>query len=194
MDDYNPYRPTSESFDLERVTPATNAELQKMALPRSFWTVWVGYTCICLLALIVILFPLESSRGTLHLLGLPLMGLLGLPLMGLCLVPFVSARAKLCEKYQHRCMASNGIKIFFTCLGVCFGLGYAVLGMSFLLYTFLSVYMESRSFRSVLFSVLLVGTISVVSYLKLIDLSARSPRLNFTNKTGVEKVDDASTS
>ena len=186
MEDDNPYRPTTESFELERVTAATNAELPKIVLPRSFWTVWLVYTCTCLLAMIVILFPLESSRETLH--------LVGLPLMGLWLAPFVCARAKLCEKYQHRCMASNGIKIFFACLGVCVGLGYAVLGILFLLYAFLIVYLESRSFSSIAISVLLVGTISVVTYLKLIDLSSRSPKLNFTNKTGVEEVDDASTS
>lgn len=185
MEDHNPYRPTTESFDLESVTNAPHAELQKIVLPRSFWTVWVGYTCTCLVALIVIVFPLESSRETLH--------FAGLPLMGLWLAPFVCARAKLCEKYQHRCLASTGMKIFFACLGVCFGLGYAVLGMSFLLYTFVSVYLQSRSFSSVLFSVLFVGTISVGTYLKLIDLSARSPKLNFITKTEAEKVDDAST-
>lgn len=184
MNDYNPYRPTSKKFGPDFATSTSNAELQKRVLPRSFWILWGGYTCLSLSALVVILSLLRSSREA--------VSFLGLPVLGLWLAPFVCARAKLCEKYQHRCVASNGTKIFFACLGVCFGLGYAVLGMSFLLYMFLSAYIDSRSFSSVLISFLLVGTISVVTYLKLIDLSARSPKLGSTNKTELEGGGDAS--
>jgi len=77
-------------------------------------------------------------------------------------------------------MGSRGIVIFLACLGVCFGLGYASLGITFALWALFSTFMIGNQqsltgFQQVLLAGFLI-TAGVV-YLKLIDLSARRPKL-----------------
>lgn len=167
----NPYQPpTSDSALLE---PSTATAAESRSLPRDFWFLWMGWIILCLFVLITILF--ESDLASFA------RSLLGWPIMGLGIAPFVLIRAKLCERYQHRCIASSGLVVFFACFGVCFGLGYACLGVWFVLFSVMSWMLQTTSLSDVQWiAILFTAFVALVIYLKLIDMSARRPRLNAT--------------
>jgi hypothetical protein len=172
MGTLNPYQPPSGSVPSSNADSFQQDGIQPRLLPRSFWTVWAGFSVICVVFVAVVFYLGRVDRSALS--------FIGPPLLGLWLSPFVVVRAKLCERYQHRCVGSSGIVIFLACLGVCFGLGYASLGITFALWALLSTFMIGNQqsltgFQQVLLAGLLIT--AVVVYLKLIDLSAKRPKL-----------------
>ena len=172
MGTLNPYEPPNASVRSISEDSLENNGLQLRLLPRSFWFACGGFVVICAAFLVIVLFLARVDRHAIS--------FIGLPLWGLFLAPFVAVRAKLCERYQHRCMGSSGVVIFLACLGVCFGLAYASMGIAVFPWMFLSAFMTNNQQSSNgLYQVLLAGLliVAVVIYLKLIDLSARRPTL-----------------
>jgi hypothetical protein len=164
----NPYQPPQSDSALLQPDETIGATLR--ALPRSFWYTWFGWLILWILALVAILFASGFDRFVIN--------FIGWPLMGLFLAPFVLVRAKLCEKYQHRCMASSGVMIFLAGLGVCFGVGYACMGIWFGMYSVVSIMLFSWSMGEVQWiGLLFTAMFALVVYLKLIDMSAKRPRL-----------------
>ncbi len=163
----NPYQPPQSDSALLRPIESTEAEVR--TLPRSFWYMWMGWMILWLLTLVVIFFASGFDRFVIN--------FIGWPLMGLFLAPFVLVRAKLCERYQHRCMASSGVMIFFAGLGVCFGLGYACLGIWFGLFSVMTILLSYWSMMDVRWiAILFTAMVALVCYLKLIDMSAKRTR------------------
>lgn len=172
METLNPYQPPSESVPSSHWDSRTRDDPQPRALPRSFWFVWSAFVVFCAVLVAVVLYLARADRNA--------VSFIGPPILGLWLSPFVIVRAKLCERYQHRCMGSRGIVIFLACLAVCFGLFYASIGIAFFFWTFLSAFMiNNQQSLNGLQQVLLAGLliVAVAIYLKLIDLSARRPTL-----------------
>lgn len=172
METLNPYQPPRGSVPSSNWDSRERDDPQPRVLPRSFWFIWSGFVAICVVFVAVVFYLARVDRSALS--------FIGPPLLGLWLSPFVVVRAKLCERYQHRCMGSSSIVIFLACLGVCFGLGYASLGITFALWALLSAFMIGNQqsltgFQQVLLAGLLIT--AVVVYLKLIDLSAKRPKL-----------------
>lgn len=168
----NPYQPPSVSVPSIESDSLEGDGLETRLLPRSFWFVWAGFVSICAVFLTLILFQVAVDRDA--------ESWIGLPLSGLFLAPFVVVRAKWCERYQHRCVGSNGLVIFLACLGVCFGLGYASILIAFVFWTLLFLmignsFQSSSSLRSALLAAGVLMALFV--YLGLIHLSAQRPKL-----------------
>jgi hypothetical protein len=178
MHEPNPYEPPSSSW-----TGATHASSDLSAsssrrLPLSFWPMWAVMVLLCLVCAV----------GTRLIPGAAQDVLLAWSLFGLGLAPFIALRAKLCEGYQHRCLNSSGVKIYWSCFGVCLGLAYASFGVlvaflmlaSWLLSSFLGI-VPPMGFG--LMSLLIVLIPALMLYVYLIHLSAKRPRLEEDNET-----------
>jgi hypothetical protein len=138
---------------------------------------WITVVMLCLVWVLAI-----------RVLGAAADVLLGLPFMGLGLTPFIALRAKLCESYQHRCMKSSGAVIYWSCFGVCLGLGYASVGvlvsLSMLASWSLFSLLNTRPSMSLgLLTFLIVAMPGLWLYIYLIYLSAKRPRLEEVSET-----------
>ena len=138
MGTLNPYQPPSGSVPSGIADSPEYDTVQPRLLPHSFWFVWSVFVATCAVLVAVVLYLARADRNA--------VSFLGLPLWGLFLTPFVAVRAKLCERYQHRCMGSSGIVIFLACFSVCFGLFYASIGIAFFVWMFLSAFMTNKQF------------------------------------------------
>ncbi len=167
----NPYQPPGGLSEPIKSNGSYANDSTYYRTPSTFWIAWGCMVTVCVLAL----------------LGVFWLGVvtIGPPLVGLFLSVFVALRCQLCERYQHRCMTYGGIRIFIECFMVCFGLGYLALGAAFGLYAFLtSVFRSSNvAIGDGLYGLerlpaFVAGSLAIAVYLKLIQMSARLPRIS----------------
>lgn len=167
MEAFNPYRPPTPQPEQAPMASVDQVRASRRTLPRSFWQAWWALVSISFVGL------LTSLSATL--LDARALAFIGWPVIGLFVAPFVLARAKWCERYQHRCLTSGGLTIFFACFGVCFGLGYACLGIAVMVYMSFISLATSQIMGIVVLIVSILAASAV--YLKLIELSAQRPRI-----------------
>ena len=171
MHEENPYQPPGELSEPITSNGSYANDSGYYRTPPTFWVAWACMATVCVLAL----------------LGVFWLGVvtIGPPLAGLFLLVFVAFRCHLCERYQHRCMTYGGIRIFIECFMVCFGLGYLALGVAFGLYAFLTPVFHSPSVATSYglyglhrLPAFVAASLAIAVYLKLIQMSARRPRIS----------------
>lgn len=171
MNELNPYQPYGAISPADNLDyPDPNGSPRRL-LPRTFWVVWFGFIVVCVVFLTLLMYQTAVHREVVV--------WLALPLMGLFIAPFILLRAKLCERYQHRCVGSSGVTIFLACLGVCFGLAWASLSMMLLLWMFTAaILIDALQSTTWVSTILSVGfqLFALIVFLKLIDLSAKRPK------------------
>jgi hypothetical protein len=189
----NPYEPPRHNHEAALVNVGLDGVL-KRKLPRAFWVTWISVTGLSLLAAIFIaLLGLINSRSGSGVRSEPTVVLIMISIWPLVLSAFILFRAKQCERYQHRCLASHGVVIYLACFGVCFGLAYLSVAIYMMLLMFAANWSPiapspaapaPRMIGIIEHAAMLVPVL--VMYVFFLHLSARRPTLHDQNKTALD--------